>query len=217
MAKINIAPPLRNSLTNSIHGIDESKIQRYSEYWSKLQPETEKQITERVAFAILSVHTGWQANVRQYANLKRANWQDKPFNILSALKQGGGMFHQKTKALRELIVNKKHYMPKGKESWFSYRDRLTEIPHLGKAKASFAAELIAPNHDPHHPVCLDTHVLGWCGFKSRNGKLDHKQYATLEKSFGNICDDRPTYIVRNILWDQIQDKSDARYWAHVLE
>lgn len=190
---------------------------KYSQYWNSLLPETEKEVLERIAFAILSVHTAWTANIRQYRNIQSVDWIEKPIYILEALKQGGGMFHQKTKALRELLVNRKHYLPQPKEDWFQFRNKLLNIPHLGLAKSSFAAELCCPTTTALHPVCLDTHVLGWCGYKSRNGKLKPEEYKTIEKSFDNICDDRPTFIIRNILWDKVQNKNSARYWAHVLE
>ena len=126
---------------------------------------------------------------------------------------GGGTFNQKNKALQELLSNK-HYFLRNHKNSYLFRNRLTEIPNLGLAKASFAAELLHPL-EKYPPVCLDTHVLQWLGHKKLNGKMTEEQYTFLEKEFHSIAP--YSFITRNILWDNIQKQSNPRYWSYILE
>ena len=123
------------------------------------------------------------------------------------------MFNQKNKALVELSTNRRYYLENTDNPW-KFRKKLTEIPNLGMAKASFAAELIHPTKT-RIPVCLDTHVLGWLGHKELNGKLSILDYHQLETNFQTIS--HYPFLTRNILWDEAQRQTNPRYWSYILE
>ena len=199
-------------LAISIKSICQTTEERYLEYWKQTTPKSEGDILDRICYAICSVHTGWKVNVRQYKNLTKYRWKENKYNILPALKLGGGMFNQKTRALTELLNNKRYYL--ANTDPFEFRDNLTNIPCLGMAKASFASELIHPTKS-NIPVCLDTHVLQWLGEKEKNGKMNRQQYLTLENDFQTLSN--KTFIARNILWDSQQNEENPRYWSHPLE
>tara|TARA_Y100000593_G_C4233596_1_gene298299 strand:+ start:589 stop:960 length:372 start_codon:yes stop_codon:yes gene_type:complete len=123
------------------------------------------------------------------------------------------MFNQKNKALTHLSINRRYFLEDIDNPW-KFRNKLTEIPNLGMAKASFAVELTHPTL-LRSPVCLDTHVLGWLGHKDKNGKLNVLDYQQLETDFQTIS--KHPFITRNILWDKAQRQPNPRYWSYTLE
>lgn len=49
-------------------------IYAYSAYWKTLKPDNDDDIFRRFIFAITSIHTTWQNNVRAYNLLKNLDW-----------------------------------------------------------------------------------------------------------------------------------------------
>jgi hypothetical protein len=101
------------------------------------------------------------------------------------------------------------------ESWSEFRNRIEKnIKGLGLAKSSFAIEMIYPSEA--EVVCLDTHLFKAYGLDQVKHR---KKYDLLENHWvkNSVKKDLPSYIARCIYWDRKQEKTDSRYWSHVLE
>ena len=101
------------------------------------------------------------------------------------------------------------------EGWSEWRDRLAKkILGLGKAKTSFAIEMLFPLEA--QVVCMDTHLFQVYGL---NQTKDAKLYNAIEADWLDRSEQRgiAPYMARCLYWDKNQKRKNSRYWSKVLE
>jgi thermostable 8-oxoguanine DNA glycosylase len=199
---------------------DEEKEFQFN-YWNELKPINDTEKFQRYLFAFMSVHTSWEANIKAYQMIKDWwNWMNN-WELLEnkLIESRVGLHNNRLKFLKEFTLkfwsNPSYYERGQNETWTMYRNRLVkDITGLGMAKVSFALEMIYPTQA--EIVCLDTHL-----FKAYelDQKKHRKLYTDVEDHWIHTSrkKDLPSYVARCIYWDRKQEKSDSRYWSHVLE
>ncbi len=213
--------------------IKDKDIESYNEYWGELKPQSSNAAFKRYLFAFMSVHTTWKNNCKGYNAIKRFNrwtlergeqlqlWNydaDKLFNAIEATRVG--MQNNRTNYIGTFNDNFWHdtddYLHRSdNEGWTEWRDRLSKkILGLGKAKTSFAIEMLYPTEAK--VVCMDTHLFQVYGCDQRR---DMKKYETLEADWIARSDARglAPYMARCLYWDKNQNRKNSRYWSKVLE
>ena len=195
------------------------KVFNYTNYLNEIKPKTELGIYNRFLFALMSVHTTWENNIKGYDVVKGKLWseKDKEELILKLKESGVGLQEQRARYIiefsRSYSSNPKQYLKEESESWVQYRDRLAKtILGLGMAKSSFAIEMIYPNEA--NITCIDTHIAEELGVKFKS--LSKKEYKELESSYLKRSKKNPTNY-RWKFWDKKQGHNNPRYWSHVLE
>lgn len=198
---------------------NETKFQ--FDYWNELTPINDTEKFQRWLFAFMSVHTSWERNIIGYNNIKDWwNWMNQWETLEKKIVDSRvGMQNQRLSYIKEFTIkfwsNPSNYDKGQNESWGSFRNRLVNsIKGLGMAKVSFALEMIYPTNA--EIVCLDTHLFQAYGLDQSKHR---KQYGNLENHWveNSKKKELPPYIARCIYWDRKQEKSDSRYWSHVLE
>jgi thermostable 8-oxoguanine DNA glycosylase len=190
-------------------------------YWNELKPINDTEKFQRYLFAFMSVHTTWESNIRSYQMIKDWwNWMNN-WELLEnkLIESRVGLHNNRLKFLKEFTLkfwsNPSYYEKGQNETWTTYRNRLVkDITGLGMAKVSFALEMIYPTQA--EIVCLDTHLFKAYELDQNKHK---KIYTQLEDHWvhNSKRKDLPSYVARCIYWDRKQEKSDSRYWSHVLE
>lgn len=201
--------------------IEDNEIKFQYDYWKKLKPINDSERFQRFLFAFMSVHTTWERNIIGYNNIKDWwNWMNR-WNILEEklIASRVGLHNNRLKFISNFTTkfwsNPSNFDRGLNETWGSFRNRIVkEITGLGMAKSSFAIEMIYP--DEAEIVCLDTHL-----FQAYDlNQVKHgRRYVELESHWvkNSRKKDLPPYIARCIYWDRKQEKTDSRYWSHVLE
>jgi hypothetical protein len=207
-----------------INNLSSEDIKRYTDYWKTITPTTHRQVWDRWAFAFLSVHTSWQANLRAYKNLIKADYDklsERDYLRQIIVNSRVGLDKMRTEGIgrfkETFWKDPAFWYKKDNESWSDYRERTMELCYgLGYAKTSFAIELCYPT--TCELTCLDTHMLQLYGVKSSPSPSPSK-YKELEKHWINKCKEKeyPSFQVRNVYWDKVQDQKDTRYWSSVFE
>ncbi len=213
--------------------IKDAEIESYNDYWSELKPQTNNAIFRRYLFAFMSVHTSWKNNCKGYNAIKQfGNWTLDTGEQLEFWNYDASKLFTKIEATRVGMQNNRtnyigtfsdrfwsnpdHYTNAGdSEGWTDWRDRLCkEILGLGKAKTSFAIEMLFPTEAK--VVCMDTHLFQVYGCDQRR---DMKKYETLEADWIERSDARglAPYMARCLYWDKNQKRKNSRYWSKVLE
>jgi thermostable 8-oxoguanine DNA glycosylase len=131
-----------------------------------------------------------------------------------------GMQNNRTKYLNKFIKEfwadqAKFVAKEEEESWTGWRDRLVKsILGLGKAKVSFALEMLYPVEA--QVACMDTHLFQVYGLDQSK---DAKQYDTIEADWVDRSKERglAPYMARCLYWDKNQNRKNSRYWSKVLE
>lgn len=212
----------------AISEISDEKIANYKAYWEKVSPKTDEDKYWRWVFAFLSVHTGWESNVRSFKLLQKnhAKWRESIDELTRIIKRSGvGLFTRRTKGIWEFsntfFADPKFWQKREEETWIQCRDRLqAKCYGLGLAKTAFALEMCYPTENTS--VCLDTHMLQLYGFTKEADKVkatQPKKYKEIEQHWADKSAERevPPYIARCLFWDQKQNQTDSRYWSSVLE
>ena len=151
--------------------IKDNEIQSYNDYWAELKPQTESAIFKRYLFAFMSVHTTWESNCKGYNAIKEFRkwtleqseqlelWNYNHSELFKKLFNSRvGLHNNRTKSIGkfadEFWINPAKYASKlDSESWVEWRDRLCKgILGLGKAKTSFAIEMLFP---------VEAQVVAW--------------------------------------------------------
>lgn len=181
----------------------------------------------------MSVHTTWENNCRGYNAIKKFNdwslektdqlqlWNydaDKLFDFIKTTRVGLqnnrtnfiGTFYDK------FLDDPSDYISRSdSETWTQWRDRLAKkILGLGKAKTSFAIEMLFPLEA--QVVCMDTHLFQIYGLnQTKHAKL----YNEIEGDWLNRSKERglAPYMARCLYWDKNQNRKNSRYWSKVLE
>lgn len=213
--------------------ITDKQIEAYNDYWGELKPQSESAIFRRYLFAYMSVHTTWENNCKGYNAIKDFRkwtlpdtlqlqlWNCHHDNLLERIRKSRvGLHFNRTnyiaKFSSDFWSNPSKYCTKNKsESWTAWRDRIEKtILGLGKAKTSFAIEMLYPTEA--EVVCMDTHLFQIYGL---NQNKDFKHYSTIEKDWINRSKKVGVspYIARCLFWDKNQNKKNSRYWSKVLE
>lgn len=204
-----------------ISSIDDKSIDKYADYWSRLEATTNERYFDRWLFAFMSVHTGWQQNVKGYQAVKGLKYGASKKQLRRAIDQSGvGLTNNRTEGIwrftHDFWENPAVWRPFKDETIPECRDRLAkQIYGLGLTKTSFVFELSYPmNCDV---VCLDSHILRLYGLPTTTP--NSTTYHDLEQHWNDCCSRRfvPSPIARHIYWDRVQGQPDTRYWSSVLE
>ncbi|KKN83822.1 hypothetical protein LCGC14_0294750 [marine sediment metagenome] len=173
-------------------------------------PITEDVVFWRIVFAILSVHTAFEANELAYQRLHNngrlpVRWRTLT-DWLARVKAGGSVVQfagQKARFLLDFQTDWKRdaypFMPNGDGS-IGWRDRLMTIRGLARTKASFAVCLANPLES--EVLCIDRHMARLLlGFAPKDIKrVDYErcenELLALAKGF-----DAPPFAVQWCLWD----------------
>jgi hypothetical protein len=213
--------------------IKDKDIESYNDYWGELKPQSKNAVFRRYLFAFMSVHTTWENNCRGYNAIKKFNdwslektdqlqlWNynaDKLFDFIKTTRVGLqnnrtnfiGTFYDK------FLDDPSDYISRSdSETWTQWRDRLAKkILGLGKAKTSFAIEMLFPLEA--QVVCMDTHLFQIYGLnQTKHAKL----YNEIEGDWLNRSKERglAPYMARCLYWDKNQNRKNSRYWSKVLE
>jgi hypothetical protein len=197
------------------------EIARYKTYWASVAPENDSEKFQRYLFAFMSVHSTWESNVKGYQAIKDwTQWFNAPDKLKTLLEGCGvGLYNQRHAFLetftKHFWTGLKKFNKLSTESWTEYRNRLEQsIDGLGKAKVSFALELMHPLES--QAICMDTHLFQLYGLEQ---KRDKSQYEIIEKHWIEMskCWNIPPAIARHLWWDKNQSKPDSRYWSYVFE
>lgn len=211
------------SIETYINSIDEETIAKYRAYWSGVTPRTDQEFYARWVFAFLSVHTTWERNVSAFNTMnptkeKLASKQQLQEQIILSKV---GLHNMRTTGIwkfhEDFWANPTVWRKTADETWLAYRDRvMSRCFGLKEAKTSFALELCYPNDA--EVVCLDTHMLQLYGC-TKKGSPAPKKYRELEAHWLACCRNRnlPSFAVRNVYWDKVQQQTDTKYWSYVFE
>lgn len=200
-------------------------INRYTDYWESIKPETTDEIFRRWLFAYTSIHTTWEGNIRGYSAIKDfGKWifdKEALRNLLIGSRCG--MHNVRTDYIwdftKDYFENTSDFIKADDESWTAMRDRLTNrLRGIGVTKVSFTMEMCFPNEAK--VVCLDTHMMQLYGMDEVRNTGKHKKiYETNEQDWidRSAGVESAPYITRCLFWDKKQGHEDSRYWSHVLE
>lgn len=201
--------------------IEDNEIKFQFNYWKKLKPINDSERFQRFLFAFMSVHTSWEANIRGYNLIKDWwSWMNRWDHLKDKLIESRvGLHNNRLRFITDFTTkywsNPSNFDKGENENWSCFRNRIVnEITGLGLAKSSFAIEMIYP--DEAEVVCLDTHLFQAYELNQTKHK---RMYDKLESHWvkNSLKKDLPPYIARCIYWDRKQEKTDSRYWSHVLE
>ena len=213
--------------------IRDKDIESYNNYWAELKPQTEVAAFKRYLFAFMSVHTTWKNNCKGYNAIKQFNkWTLEKGEQLQLWNYDSDALFKRIEETRVGMQNNRtNYIGlfndtfwdspsefvarNSDEGWGEWRDRLAKkILGLGKAKTSFATEMLYPTEAK--VVCMDTHLFQVYGL---NQTKDAKKYETIEADWIERSDERGVapYMARCLYWDKNQNRKNSRYWSKVLE
>ena len=202
------------------NSFDSEEVERYKSYWESIKPKNDTELFQRWLFAFMSVHTGWEANVKGYESIKDwISWVNRDDELERRLVESRvGLHKNRTRFVSQFAQNfwsdPEWYKYQGGD-WQMFRDRLVKnVLGLGIAKVSFALEMVYPNEA--EVTCMDTHLFQAYGL---NLTKDARRYVEIENYWLDMCRmwNVPSTIARAILWDRKQNQTDSRYWSYVLE
>ena len=213
--------------------IKDKDIQSYNDYWAELKPQTEVAAFKRYLFAFMSVHTSWKNNCKGYNAIKQfKNWTlEKGEQLLLWNYDSDDLFKRIERTRVGMQNNRTNYIGlfsdtfwgnpsdylarNSDEGWTEWRDRLAKkILGLGKAKTSFAIEMLFPLEA--QVVCMDTHLFQIYGL---NQTKHSKLYNAIEEDWLERSEKRglSPYMALWLYWDKNQKRKNSRYWSKVLE
>jgi len=191
--------------------IRDKDIESYNDYWGELKPQSSNAAFRRYLFAFMSVHTSWKNNCKGYNAIKQfGKWTLEKTNQLELWNYNADTLFTAIESTRVGMQNNRtNYI--GTE----WRDRLAKkILGLGKAKTSFAIEMLFPLEA--QVVCMDTHLFQVYGL---NQTKHSKLYNEIEADWLERSEQRgiAPYMARCLYWDKNQKRKNSRYWSKVLE
>jgi hypothetical protein len=196
------------------------EIDRHIKLWRGIECENFYDKYRRWLFAFCSVHTTYENNMAGYLALKDwEQWINRP-NILKEkiIESRMGLYNDRTPRIHDFTMKfftDPHWFDRNDgETWVQYRDRLVaEIKGLGKAKVSFALEMM--NMESCEVFCADTHLFQAYGLSQ---ETDLRQYEKIERHWIQMSKiwNIPSPIARAILWNRKKDQPDCSYWASVF-
>ena len=213
--------------------IKDKDIESYNDYWGELKPQSSNAAFRRYLFAFMSVHTTWENNCKGYNAIKQfTNWTLEKGQQLELWNYNSDdLFKRIEKTRVGMQNNRTNYIGlfndtfwddpsdylnrNSNEGWAEWRDRLAKkILGLGKAKTSFAIEMLFPLEA--QVVCMDTHLFQIYGL---NQTKHSKLYNAIEEDWLERSEQRgiAPYMARCLYWDKNQNRKNSRYWSKVLE
>lgn len=200
-------------------------VKTETDYWDNLKVDSHAECFKRWVFAIMSVHTTWEANVRGYnLAVKDLSWTlDKDILEKMIIESKVGINHRRNKGLWQLAQkfrsNPKQFYKRKNETWQECRNRLIgTIYGLGNAKTTYALALSFPTEA--QLCCLDVHLLRFMGHDLSNGHASNLAvYQEMENQWVERCDKYGVApnVAREIYWNKVQGRRNSRYWSYCLE
>ena len=197
-------------------------VKTETDYWDNLTVTSDAERFNRWVFAIMSVHTTWESNVRGYnVAMKDLSWTiDKNRLEEMVVEARVGMYERRNKGLWQLAQkfreNPDQFKKQDDETWQECRDRLIgEIFGLGIAKTTFALNLSFPMEA--EVCCLDIHLLRFLGYVGESPSFS--DYRKLENEWLERCEKYgvSASVSREIYWNKVQNRRNSRYWSYCLE
>jgi len=195
------------------------------EYWTNLIPQDDAEMFARWVFAIMSVHTTWESNVRGYeVAMSDLSWtisKDKLKQMI--VKARVGLYERRERGLWDLATkfreNPEQFKKQDDETWQECRNRLIgTIYGLGNAKTTYALALSYPIEA--RLCCLDVHLLRFMGHDTSKGHANTlKEYERMENEWLARCDKHGVApnVAREMYWNKVQNRRNSRYWSYCLE
>lgn len=193
-------PEVKRAVRERIHQYCREHGDQYCRFAERIRPDytDETAIYTRVAFAILSANSPFQASVDALQYCHATGWRPDVFT-LGAMR----MIPRKAEYIRAMAARPAtSFLRTFGESWDTYRVRLEDTtPGLGLAKASFAACLLYPM--VADLACIDTWmqkvILGRPSFT----RLSQHRYRQAESWIRRIARRHglPTFVTQWLIWD----------------
>ena len=200
-------------------------VKTETDYWDKLKVDSHAECFKRWVFAIMSVHTTWESNVRGYnLAVKDLSWTlDKDALEKMIIDAKVGINYRRNRGLWELAqkfrANPKQFYKRKNETWQECRNRLIgTIYGLGNAKTTYALALSFPTEA--QLCCLDVHLLRFMGHDLSNGHASNLAvYQEMEDKWLERCNKYGVApnVAREIYWNKVQGRRNSRYWSYCLE
>ena len=212
-----------SNLNEILSNLSAVALAKKTEYWDSLTIKNHFECFQRWVFAICSVHTTWEMNVKGYNFLMSdLSWTISKKRLEEVVHASGlGMHTRRIKGLWQLVEgfrdNPKEFYKKELETWVEARNRLVgRIYGLGYAKTTFALTLSFPTQA--QLVCLDVHILRFMGY-DRDGTPNKQFYLDMEQKWLETCAKYKVNpaVAREMYWDRVQNKRSPRYWSYCLE
>ena len=222
---ILIAPDRYREVDKFFSNLSLGLVKKEEAYWDKLTIRNDAEYFDRWVFAIMSVHTTWESNVRGYIEaMKDLSWTiSKDALEQMVIDARVGMYERRNKGLWQLVEkfreDPKQFYKKEDETWQECRNRLIgSIYGLANAKTTYALTLGFPTEA--RLCCLDVHLLRFMGHDLKNGHASSlKVYETMENEWLERCDKYgvASNVAREIYWNKVQGRRNSRYWAYCIE
>lgn len=210
---------------NFFANLNPNVVDRETEYWDNLTIKDDTEYFARWVFAIMSVHTTWESNVRGYNEaMADLSWTLSKPKLEAMIDHARvGINQRRNKGLWQLVQkfrsNPKQFYKKRGETWQECRNRLVgSIYGLGLAKTTYALALGFPVDA--QLCCLDVHLLRFMGHDLKKGHANStKQYEEMENEWLERCEryDVAPNVAREIYWNKVQNRRTSRYWSYCLE
>ena len=200
-------------------------VKSETDYWTDLIPQDDSEMFARWVFAIMSVHTTWESNVRGYeVAMSDLSWtisKDKLKQMI--VKAKVGLYERRERGLWDLATkfreDPNQFKKQDGETWQECRNRLIgKIYGLGNAKTTYALALSYPTES--QLCCLDVHLLRFMGHDLSNGHASSlKVYEKMENEWLDRCDKYgiSPNVAREMYWNKVQGRRNSRYWSYCLE
>ena len=200
-------------------------VKTETDYWNSLTIDSHAECFKRWVFAIMSVHTTWESNVRGYEYATRdMSWTlDKETLSKMITDARVGINHRRNKGLWQLVErfreNPNQFYKQDDETWQECRNRLIgSIYGLGNAKTTYALALSFPTEA--QLCCLDVHLLRFMGHDLKKGHANSlESYQQMENEWLARCNKYGVApnVAREIYWNKVQGRRNSRYWSYCLE
>ena len=113
------------------NSFDSEEVERYKSYWESIKPKNDTELFQRWLFAFMSVHTGWEANVKGYESIKNwISWVNRDDELERRLVESRvGLHKNRTRFVSQFAQNfwsdPEWYKYQGGD-WQMFRDRLVK-------------------------------------------------------------------------------------------
>tara|TARA_Y100000004_G_scaffold187450_1_gene240285 strand:+ start:1337 stop:2107 length:771 start_codon:yes stop_codon:yes gene_type:complete len=200
-------------------------VKTETDYWDNLKVDSHAECFKRWVFAIMSVHTTWESNVRGYEYAtKDMSWTlDKDVLANMVTDARVGINKRRNIGLWQLVEkfreNPNQFYKQDDETWQEFRNRMIgQIYGLGNAKTTYAIALSNPTDS--QLCCLDVHLLRFMGHDLSNGHANSLEaYQQMENEWLDRCNKYGVApnVAREIYWNKVQGRRNSRYWSYCLE
>ena len=200
-------------------------VKTETDYWDNLKVDSHAECFKRWVFAIMSVHTTWESNVRGYEYATRDMYWTLDKDVLAKMVTDArvGINKRRNIGLWQLVEkfreNPNQFYKQDDETWQECRNRLIgSIYGLGNAKTTYAISLSNPTDS--QLCCLDVHLLRFMGHDLKKGHANSlESYQHMENEWLARCNKYGVApnVAREIYWNKVQGRRNSRYWSYCLE